>query len=134
MTTDTTTLTGSTGATALDAVIDANLAAYGNPDAAERRTLLELAWAADGRLIDPPIDGTGIDGIDQMMVAVQAQFPGHTFRRASGIDAHHGVARYSWELVAADGSVSLTGLDVAETGDDGKLVRVVGFMGPLPER
>ena len=116
------------------AVIDANLAAYGNPDAAARRTLLEQAWAVHGELIDPPIDGTGIDGIDQMMVAVQSQFPGHTFRRSSGVDAHHGVARYSWELVAPDGGVSLVGLDVAETGGDGKLVRVVGFMGPLPAR
>ena len=133
MTTDTTT-PATAEAIALDAVIDANLAAYGNPDGAERRSLLEQAWAADGRLIDPPIDGAGIDGIDQMMVAVQAQFPGHTFRRSSGVDAHHGVARYSWELVGSDGGVALTGLDVAETDDDGKLVRVVGFMGPLPAR
>ncbi len=89
-------------------------------------------WAADGTLIDPPIDGVGIDGIDQMMAAVQAQFPGHTFRRSSGIDAHHGVARYSWELVGADGATALEGLDVAELDDDGRLARIVGFMGPLP--
>ena len=124
----------STTTLTIDTVIDTNLIAYGNPDATSRQQQLAQVWAADGKLIDPPIDGAGLDGIDQMMVAVQSQFPGHTFRRTSGIDAHHGVARYSWELVAADGSVSLTGLDVAETGDDGKLVRVVGFMGPLPAR
>src|SRR4051812_12417754 len=114
--------------------IDTNLTAYGNPDGATRRTQLEAVWVADGRLIDPPIDGTGIDGLDQMMAAVQGQFPGHTFRRTSGVDAHHGVARYTWALIAADGSTALEGLDVAEFDDVGSLTRVVGFMGPLPSR
>ena len=116
----------------IEDAVDTNLAAYGNPDGAERRSQLEAVWAADGRLVDPPIDGTGIDGIDQMMAAVQGQFPGHTFRRTSGVDAHHGVARYSWDLVAPSGDVALAGLDVAEVDDRGRLVRIVGFMGPLP--
>jgi hypothetical protein len=116
----------------LATAIDTYLTAYGNPDGASRRAQLASAWAADGRLIDPPLEGAGIDGIDQMMAAVQGQFPGHTFRRTSGLDAHHGVARYSWALIAADGSASLEGLDVAEFDDHGRLTRVVGFMGPLP--
>lgn len=118
--------------TDLATTIDTNLAAYGNPDAVVRRTQLEAVWTATGTLIDPPIDGVGIDGIDALMVAVQSQFPGHTFRRTSEIDAHHGVARYSWAMVAADGSVSLEGLDVAEVDDAGRLTRILGFMGPLP--
>ncbi|MEO5899015.1 MAG: nuclear transport factor 2 family protein [Ilumatobacteraceae bacterium] len=120
-----------TAALALDVVIDTNLAAYGNQDAASRQAQLAAVWAADGKLIDPPIDGAGLDGIDQMMAAVQGQFPGHTFRRSSAIDAHHGVARYSWELVNPEGAVALVGLDVAEVADDGKLARVLGFMGEL---
>ena len=67
-----------------------------------------------------------------MAAALQTQFPGHTFRRTSTIDAHHGFARYEWELVAPDGAVALAGLDVAEVGDDGRLRRVVGFLGPIP--
>ncbi|MCU1501782.1 MAG: hypothetical protein JWM12_1136 [Ilumatobacteraceae bacterium] len=116
----------------IDAVIDTNLTAYGNPDATSRQQQLARVWAADGKLIDPPIDGAGLDGIDQMMAAVQGQFPGHTFRRTSGIDAHHGVARYSWELLGPEGNVALVGLDVAELAEDGKLARIVGFMGDLP--
>jgi len=69
-----------------------------------------------------------------MFVAVQGQFPGHTFRRSTGIDSHHGIARYGWELVAADGSVTLGGMDVALIADDGKLNRVAGFFGDLPAR
>ena len=47
------------------------------------------------------------------------------------IDAHHGVARYSWALVDPAGQTALEGLDVAEVDGDGRLVRIVGFMGPL---
>ena len=125
-------MTTTAPATDLTTTIDTNLAAYGNPDETARRAQLEAVWSPEGTLIDPPIDGTGIDGIGALMAAVQSQFPGHTFRRTSGIDAHHGVARYSWAMVAADGAVSLEGLDVAEVGADGRLTRIVGFMGPLP--
>ena len=96
--------------------------------------MIERVWAPDGHLFDPPIDGAGHDGINQMFAAVQSQFAGHTFRRSTGIDAHHSIARYGWELVAGDGSVSLSGMDVAVVGDDGKLTRVAGFFGELPPR
>jgi hypothetical protein len=127
-----TTATNSPTTADLATAIDTYLTAYGNPDGASRRAQLATAWAADGRLIDPPLDAAGIDGIDEMMASVQGQFPGHTFRRTSGVDAHHGVARYSWALLASDGTISLEGLDVAEFDDAGRLCRVVGFMGPLP--
>lgn len=115
----------------LTANVDTNLAAYGNPDATSRRDQLASVWAPTGTLIDPPIDGTGVDGIDALMAAVQSQFPGHTFRRTSAIDAHHGIARYSWLMVGPDGSPALEGLDVVEVDGDGRLARIVGFMGSL---
>ena len=114
------------------ATIDTYLEAYGEADAARRDQLIRQVWTADGQLIDPPIDGRGHAGIGDVAAAVQGQFPGHRFRRSTGVDAHHGFARYGWELVGADGSVSLGGVDVAELDDDGKLVRVVGFLGDLP--
>jgi hypothetical protein len=60
------------------------------------------------------------------------QFPGHRFRRTSGIGSHHNFARYSWELIGPDGKTAAVGLDVAEIDDDGRLVGVVGFLGDLP--
>ncbi|MPY92655.1 MAG: nuclear transport factor 2 family protein [Acidimicrobiia bacterium] len=114
--------------------IDTYLEAYGEPDAARRLGLIREVWAADGHLVDPPLDGRGHDGIDAMFAAVQGQFAGHRFRRTTGVDAHHDFARYGWELVSPDGAVSLGGMDVAELDADGKLVRVVGFMGDFPAR
>jgi hypothetical protein len=113
----------------LAATVDANLAAYGEPDAARRADLIAQAWAADGHLIDPPFDARGHDGIDAMFVAAQGMFPAHSFRRTTVVDAHHDRARYGWELVAPDGAVALTGVDFAQVDGDGRLRTVTGFFG-----
>ena len=114
------------------ATVDTYLDAYGESDADRRAKLIEEVWAPDGHLIDPPLDARGRDAIGQMAAAVQGQFAGHTFRRSTGIDAHHGFARYGWELVAADGSVALAGTDIMQVNDDGQIVRVTGFFGEPP--
>jgi hypothetical protein len=67
-----------------------------------------------------------------MAAALQQQFEGHRFRRASGVDAHHGHLRFAWELVSPGGDVALTGLDVGELSEDGRLRRITGFFGELP--
>jgi hypothetical protein len=114
------------------ATIDTYLSAYGESDGRRRKQLIADSFAPDATLADPPLDAVGHHGLDEMFVAVQTQFPGHTFRRSSGIDEHHGVARYEWELVAADGTVSVSGTDVVRFDADDKLASVVGFFGPLP--
>jgi len=114
----------------LDTTIDTYLDAYGETDPVRRDQLIAQVWAVDGQLVDPPLDAAGRDAISQMAAAVQSQFPGHHFRRTSVVDAHHGFARYGWELVAADGTVTVSGMDVAEV-DGSRLVRVVGFFGDL---
>ena len=112
--------------------VDAYLSAYGEPDPARRRELIAGAWAEDGELVDPPLTGEGHDGIGAMAEAVQQHFPGHRFRRASSIDAHHDRLRFAWELVAPAGDVVLAGLDVGELAPDGRLRRITGFFGELP--
>jgi hypothetical protein len=78
--------------------------------------------------MDPPFEGSGHAGIAALTDIVLGHFPAHTFRRTSGVDAHHEVARYRWELVAADGTVAVAGVDVVDVRD-GRLARVVGFFG-----
>lgn len=129
--TDTTTTPAGSSIGSLESTIDTYLDAYGTPDVARRAELIAQVWATDGHLIDPPLDGQGHEGIDAMSAAVQGQFAGHTFRRTTAVDSHHGVARYGWALVAADGSVTLGGMDVAVVDADGKLSKVVGFFGEL---
>src|SRR4051812_9324044 len=110
----------------LTTTIDGYLSAWNETDAGRRAELVARVWADDGRLIDPPLAAEGHTGISDMAAALQAQFPGHTFRRASGIDTHHGYLRFAWELVGPDGTVVLAGVDVGELADDGRLSRITG--------
>jgi hypothetical protein len=120
--------------TELATTIDTYLEAYGETDETRRRSLISKSWSPTGTLTDPPMAADGHDGIATMFAAVQGQFPGHTFRRTTEVDTHHNIARYGWELVGADGSVAVAGMDVARVGDDGFLVDVTGFFGPLVSR
>ncbi|MCU1364801.1 MAG: hypothetical protein JWL72_3620 [Ilumatobacteraceae bacterium] len=130
-TTTTTTVDAETGPD-FSAAIDLYLQAYNERDATRRVALIEQAFQPDAHLFDPPIEGAGHDGINEMFATVQGMFAEHSFRRSTGIDAHHGIARYGWELVAADGTVALAGMDVAVIESDGRLNRVAGFFGDLP--
>ena len=119
--------------TDVTATVDTYLAAYSEGDHERRAELISEAWAPDGELIDPPMTGEGYDGISALADALQRQFAGHRFRRASHVDAHHDRLRFAWELVGPDGTVALTGLDVGELADDGRLRRITGFFGELAE-
>ena len=133
--TDTTTTDPTADPTATDPtrVIDAHLRAYCEPDATARAALVAEAWDAGGVLVDPPFDGAGHDGIAAMADAVLAHYPAHRFERTTEVDAHHAFARYGWALVAPDGTTAVTGTDVVELADDGRIARVVGLLGgPLP--
>ena len=112
--------------------IDIHLDGLNATDPGVRSQRLEQVWAIDGRLIDPPLAGRGRTDISEMAATLQAQFPGHSFRRTSAIDAHHEHFRYSWEFVAPDGFIALSGLDVGELADDGSIARITGFFGDLP--
>jgi hypothetical protein len=118
----------------LTITVDTYLSAYGEPDAARRAELIGRVWAADGRLVDPPLAAEGHAGISDMAAAVQRQFADHRFRRVSAIDGHHDHFRFAWELVGPDGTVAVSGLDVGELADDGRLRRITGFFGDLPAR
>lgn len=111
--------------------VDTYLSAYTDPDTERRAALIAAAWTEDGRLVDPPLTGEGHDGISAAADALQQQFAGHRFRRVSDVDDHHGMLRFAWELVAPDGTVVLTGLDVGEVAEDGRLARITGFFGEL---
>jgi hypothetical protein len=113
-------------------LIDDWLAAYGEPDPARRSEAVERLWAQDAQLIDPPLSARGHAQIVAQADQLLAQFPQHRFRRSSGIDAHHGLARYAWQLLSPTGQVVLEGCDFAQIDTAGRLLQVAGFFGSLP--
>jgi hypothetical protein len=118
--------------TDVTATVDSYLAMWNEPDAALRAEHIERAWTVDGKYADPLLDAEGHAALGEMVGAVHAQYPGHRFRRVSGIDAHHDLVRFAWELVAPDGTLTVGGVDVAEVAPDGRLERVAGFFGEPP--
>lgn len=115
----------------LTTTVDTYLATWNESDAGRRAELVAQAWAAEGMYADPLLEVQGHVALADMAAGVQAQFPGHQFRRTTDIDTHHEFIRFGWELVAVDGSVVIAGIDVGVVGDDGLLRRIVGFFGDL---
>jgi hypothetical protein len=111
---------------------DGYLAMWNETDAQRRRAIIDRTWTADGTYVDPLLEASGATALDGMVAGVHDRFPGHRFRRTSGIDVHHDRLRFGWELVAPDGSVTVAGVDVGQlTGE--RLQVITGFFGPLPE-
>ena len=124
-----TTVTTDTGE--ITRIVDTYLAAWNETDPARRAQLIEEAWSPDGRYVDPLLEATGHGAIADMAAGVHQQFPGQRFTRLSGIDAHHDVVRFAWQLGGPDGTVTVAGIDVGELADDGRLRRITGFFGEL---
>jgi hypothetical protein len=72
------------------------IAAWNETDAAQRRSIIERTWSAEGSYLDAHREGQGHAAIDAMIAAVQQRFPGYRFRLCSGIEAHHARVRFSW--------------------------------------
>ncbi|WP_328539164.1 nuclear transport factor 2 family protein [Streptomyces sp. NBC_00344] len=91
------------------------------------------AWSEDGSYTDPLADVAGHQGIAAVIAAAGEQFRGFEFRQTGPVDGHHGVARFSWELVSAvDGSAPVAGSDVIALADDGRIRTVHGFLDRVP--
>jgi SnoaL-like domain len=119
--------------TDVSTVIDRYINMWNETDASRRRDLIAQTWTDDASYIDPLVVAEGPDAIDATVAAVQTQFPGFAFRLASLVDAHHNLARFTWELApnGADEAV-VVGFDVAVLSDDGRLRDVHGFLDKVP--
>ena len=78
------------------------------------------------------LEAEGYAALAEMVTGVQAKFPGHRFRRRSGVDTHHNQLRFAWDLVSPDGTVIVAGVDVGALAADGRLQRITGFFGEAP--
>jgi hypothetical protein len=113
----------------LEQTLDVYFSAWNEPDRTARLELVGQAFSDEAHYVDPLADVRGHDGIVDMIEAVRAQYPGATLRRTSEIDAHHEVARFSWDASDAGGEVIVAGIDVATVAADGRLDGITGFFG-----
>src|SRR5215470_3765227 len=106
--------------------------AWNENDPEIRRRLLDLCWAQDGTITS---NTEYIIGRDQVFRAIEA------FRRArpedravltSEIDYHHNLFRFTGKVIRTDGTSYSEILDVGEVDADGRITRILTFLGPLP--
>ncbi len=138
--TNTTTNTGTNTTTpeitaqTVQPTIDGYFSCWNTTDAEQRSATVRRVWGPEARLVDPLVDVNGHDAIVATMSQFHETYAGHSFRQAGGVDVHHGIARWGWEMLDAAGTVVLDGLDVALVADDGTIGYCVGFFGQsLPD-
>ena len=119
-------------AAAAEATIAAYVSSWNETDPARRQAAIARAWAASGSYRDPLMTSDGHPGIDAMLAAVQARFPGFVLKRVSAVEAHNGSARFSWSLGPESGPAVVEGVDFCALAPDGRLASVVGFIDKMP--
>ncbi|MET8385301.1 nuclear transport factor 2 family protein [Streptosporangium canum] len=113
-------------------LVERYLATWNITDTAERRAEIDAIWAEDARYVDPLVDATGRDAIDATIAAVQQQFPDLVFTPGGDVDAHHDLARFTWNLGPEGGEAIVVGFDVAVLTEDGRIRTVHGFLDQVP--
>jgi len=108
-------------------LVDRYIAAWNEPNGERRRDLIARTWTESASYLDPVMQGEGWDGIDLMIVGVQARFPGHRFRRTGEVESHHDRVRFTWELAPEEGAAVVSGTDFGIVALDSRLQAVTGF-------
>jgi hypothetical protein len=108
-------------------LVDRYLQVWNETDPARRRALIANTWTEDASYLDPVLCGQGHDGIDAMVEAVHARYPGLTFARAGQIDQHNDRVRFGWTFGSEHGPALARGIDIAVVAPDGRFAQVTGF-------
>ncbi|THA62128.1 nuclear transport factor 2 family protein [Streptomyces sp. A0958] len=117
--------------TAYDDAVQRYFAAW-NAAPEELEKAVAAAFTDDATYTDPLADVRGHEQLAAAIAGARQQFPGFTFRPAGAVDGHHALVRFSWELVAPDGSAPVAGSDVVALTDDGLISSVSGFLDRVP--
>ncbi len=101
-------------------VLLAYVAAWNEADEGKRRALLETSWAEHGTYIDPTAQVAGREALVQHLGRLSQQFPDQRVLLTSGVDTHHGLMRFTWARLGADGRKIRNGIDFGELAADGR--------------
>jgi len=112
----------------IDAVVDGYFAMWNETDTTRRGDAIAAAWTPGGGYLDPLFVADGYEALHALVAGVHERFPGHRFRLAGPVDAHHDRARWDSELASPDGGTTVvSGVDFAVLAPDGRLREVTGF-------
>ncbi len=107
------------------------ITAYGQAwletDPARRLALLERAWTDDAVYCDPVDRVAGRAALADHIAATQAALPGGRVAVTTEPVRHHDSAFFRWTMTDGGGATVLTGFDVVQLDDDGRISRLTGF-------
>jgi hypothetical protein len=109
---------------------DAIVTAFNTGDDAERRRLLERAWAPAAVFRGPMANATGCDGLDAHIANARRHGGGGRVVRVGPVRAGHRHLAWSWRIEDDGGRAWATGTDLAEVGLDGRLAWLTGLWDP----
>jgi hypothetical protein len=116
-----------------DEVMASWAAAWSEPEAEERRRLIDRAWGPEPiAYAHPPHAAAGRDEILAVIQDFQRRRPGHRIVTTGPVEVVHGWLRTTWAVLGPDGGTVLQGVTVAELAADGRMRRAVDFWGLLP--
>jgi hypothetical protein len=98
-----------------DGLMQANLSrVFGERDAERRLAAISELYAKDAVLYEPHASAKGHVAISEAVAALLTSLPpDFAFRSAGPAVGHHGVGRLQWRSGPRDGTVVVTGTDVA---------------------
>ncbi len=108
------------------------LAAWNEMDPTKIRGHLDRSCAQDVLFIDPANTTRNINELEVMIVNARAERPTASYHRISGVDGHNLRYRYYWE-VRIDGKALMPGMDVTTLNEQGAILQIDGFFGPMPK-
>jgi hypothetical protein len=113
-------------------LVDRYCRVWNEAEPSVRDDLLASLWASNATYTDPSVHAGGAPELLAHIAAVRARRPGASVVRTSVVDIHHGVARFAWHVVQADGTALPEGIDIAFISSDGsRIERIIGFFGPI---
>ncbi len=110
--------------------LDMMLAIWNSSDPEEIERLAAKSLEHNVHFADPTHNIIGRELFVEMVHRTHKRIPGAVYSRASRIDIQNNFCRYHWEIHQGD-KLLVEGFDVTETNDAGKVVKVLGFFGPL---
>jgi len=109
------------------------LALWNEQDLSRIRGEIDEIFSPDVIFIDPDNHVVGRDAFEAMVKTFRTRLPRAVCSRSSGVDGHHDLHRYHWEI-HQDGQRIIEGFDVVKVDASGLVSRVEGFFGAVPRR
>ncbi|MCH8622461.1 hypothetical protein [Undibacterium sp. TS12] len=107
-------------------------AAWNSHSIGEIQQNVSDAFGTNTRYFDPHRVAIGVEEFSACLAEFRAQRPDAEIVWTSGVDSHHNLHRYSWEVCIANRAI-VAGYDVVEVDEAGKIVTVFSFFGSLPD-